>query len=156
MRRRLLIVGTLIVLLGSLSVAHAEDATVMVRGADLAEFPRVQLQLDVPALGGQPGGQPEFEVLENGRKTDILSADEQTADPVDVILVIDTSGSMKGASLAAAKSAAAAFIAELQPESRVGVIAFASKARLVSPIGLQDSGLLQSKPFPRLLRKILL
>ena len=44
--------------------------------------------------------------------------------PVDVIVAIDTSSSMRGAPLRDAKLAAINFIDQLPPEARVGVIGF--------------------------------
>src|SRR5665648_936188 len=139
MRRRLLTAWILIALIASVGVAYAEDVAVVVRNVSLAEFPRLLLQLDVPTTGASANTEPEFEIIENGRSVEVLSTDKIEADPVDVILAIDTSGSMKGASLEAAKKAAKAFIQELQPESKVGIVAFASKPRVVSPIGPQSA-----------------
>ena len=139
MRRRLLIAAIVITLIASVGVAYADELAVIVRDVSLAEFPRVKLQLDVPTTGAGASADPEFELIENGRSVEVLSTDKIEADPIDVILVIDTSGSMRGASLEAAKNAAKAFIQELQPESKVGVVAFASKPRVVSPIGPQSA-----------------
>jgi tight adherence protein B len=139
MRRRLLIAAIVITFIASVGVAYAADVAVIVRDVSLAEFPRVKLQLDVPSTGASANTEPQFEIIENGRSVEVLSTHKIEADPVDVILAIDTSGSMKGASLEAAKKAAKAFIQELQPESKVGVVAFASKPRVVSPIGPQTA-----------------
>jgi len=139
MRRRLLIATIVITLIASVGVAYADELAVIVRDVSLAEFPRVKLQLDVPTTGASANTEPAFEIIENGRSVEVLSKDKMEADPIDVILAIDTSGSMRGASLEAAKNAAKAFIQELQPESKVGVVAFASKPRVVSPIGPQSA-----------------
>ena len=55
------------------------------------------------------------------------------AEGLDVALVIDTSGSMVGAPLAAAKVAAQAFINQLPPTVPVSVIGFGASPSVVSP-----------------------
>ncbi|NNF55682.1 MAG: VWA domain-containing protein, partial [Acidimicrobiales bacterium] len=49
---------------------------------------------------------------------------EPVEDNVDVVIVVDTSGSMRGAPLTAARQAAAGFIDRLPPEARVSVVGF--------------------------------
>lgn len=52
---------------------------------------------------------------------------------IDVVLVIDVSGSMSGARLAAAKSSAIKFINKLNPETdRVGLVSFTDEATILS------------------------
>jgi uncharacterized protein YegL len=54
---------------------------------------------------------------------------------VDVVLVIDVSGSMEGSRLAAAKSSANNFISQLNPETdRVGLVSFESSASQLSDL----------------------
>lgn len=53
--------------------------------------------------------------------------------PLDLVIVLDTSGSMAGEPIAAARAAAADLIARLGPDDRVGVVAFDSRARVVLP-----------------------
>jgi VWFA-related protein len=48
-----------------------------------------------------------------------------------VVLVIDTSGSMEGAPLDAAKAAATAFVRQLDPADRAALLAFSDSARVV-------------------------
>jgi VWFA-related protein len=70
-----------------------------------------------------------FNVLEDGKPLDIRAA-SQTADPMSVVLVIDTSGSMQASdksgrtSMDAAKSAAVDFIGMLSQEDKVAVYSF--------------------------------
>ena len=115
------------------SVAMAQGEELVIRDVSVAEFPRVQLHVDVPASNGASSA--SFDVRENGHSVEVLSARSVQAEPMDVFLVLDTSGSMRGASLEAAKSAARAFVGELQAGSRVAVVAFAESARVVAPLG---------------------
>lgn len=51
-----------------------------------------------------------------------------------VVLIVDTSGSMRGAPLNAAKMAAKAFVERLGPDDRVAVMAFSDTPRLLVPL----------------------
>jgi Ca-activated chloride channel family protein len=54
--------------------------------------------------------------------------------PVDVVFVVDNSGSMGGAPIVAVREAVAAVLRQLGPEDRAGVVTFESQARLVLPL----------------------
>ncbi len=55
---------------------------------------------------------------------------------VDVVLVMDVSGSMQGTRLAAAKSAAISFVQQLNPDSdNVGLVTFTGEASILSQLG---------------------
>jgi tight adherence protein B len=72
-----------------------------------------------------------FSVYENGQRR----AGEATllpTDGLDVVLVLDTSGSMRGAPLAAAKVAAVEFINQMPPGVRIGVVGFDATVRAAS------------------------
>lgn len=134
-----------LVLAGALlccGVASAQGEDLVVRDVSLAEFPRVRLQVDVPA--GDTVTAAAFGISENGHEAELLSAKPVQTEPMDVFLVLDTSGSMRGASLDAAKAAARAFVAELQAGSRVGVVAFSETARAVAPLGAGDGPLVDA------------
>jgi uncharacterized protein YegL len=61
---------------------------------------------------------------------------------VDAVLVLDTSSSMEGEQIEAAKAAAMVFVEAMDlPEDRVGVVAFADTAQLVSPLTSDESAL---------------
>jgi Ca-activated chloride channel family protein len=55
---------------------------------------------------------------------------------VDVMLVLDRSGSMEGPKLAAAKDGLQAFIGDLDPADSVGLTVFSSDTQVVAPISL--------------------
>lgn len=60
----------------------------------------------------------------------LVNNDEDAHEPVDLVLVIDTSGSMAGAPLKEAQLAAASFIQLMSPEDRVSIISFSEQARI--------------------------
>ena len=59
--------------------------------------------------------------------------------PLDVVLVLDRSGSMAGAPLDAVTRAAAELLRLAGPEDRIGVVAFDSSVDLVLPLGRHDA-----------------
>lgn len=64
---------------------------------------------------------------------------------VDVIVVLDTSGSMQeGSALEAAKTAAASLIARLPADARVGVVGFGETASVISTPGLDRAATLDA------------
>ncbi len=130
---------TLVIIIGLLAAAPmagaaaAQPEQAIVQDVNLSNFPQVGLEVVVPASLIK-NGKPVFSVEENGRRTEVLKASvKQVEQPIDAVLVLDTSGSMKGAALDAAKSAANAFIAELKPPSRAALVVFSDKARVVVP-----------------------
>ncbi|MEY4338529.1 MAG: hypothetical protein RLZ14_379 [Actinomycetota bacterium] len=60
--------------------------------------------------------------------------------PVDVVVVLDRSGSMAGAPLDAVKRATAEVIGQIGPDDRVGVVAFDDTVDLVLPLGRHSAG----------------
>lgn len=75
-----------------------------------------------PSMGEVAPDASNFALLQGGRLRGLLV--EQIRDEVDVVLVIDTSGSMRGAPIAAARSAALDFVAQMPDQARVAVIGF--------------------------------
>ncbi len=60
--------------------------------------------------------------------------------PIELILVIDRSGSMMGPSIVNARAAGIAAVRALRPDSRVGVVAFSGNADLVvAPVPMTES-----------------
>lgn len=133
MLRRFLAIIVIGGVLCSVGVADAAVDPIVVRDVSLAEYPRVGLQLSLPsALLGTSGSQPVFSVRENGRPVEVIDTQSSEVQPIDVVLVVDTSGSMEGRSMEAAKDAAAAFTGQLQPKSRVAVVSFADRPRVLT------------------------
>jgi len=59
--------------------------------------------------------------------------------PLDVVVVLDRSGSMAGAPLAAVTEATAALLRLAGTDDRLGVVAFDSTAQMVLPLGTHDA-----------------
>ena len=136
LRASALIGAIAMVLLPMNGVAAAQDpGGVEISRIDLDAFPTVGFDVAVPANLTDGGVGPEaVSVSENGQPVAIEVAPVPT-DGLEVVLLIDTSGSMnESAALASAKLAAVAFLDELPAGVPVGVVGFADSPSLVSPL----------------------
>ncbi len=91
----------------------------------------VQLTVAIPpAIGAVEPDASSFALLQGGSRRGIVVA--ELKDEVDVVLVIDTSGSMRGAPLRSAQEAAALFVDEMAEETRIAVVGFGATPSLAS------------------------
>jgi len=113
----------------------AQDGGLEISRIDLDGFPEVGFDVAVPANLTVGGVDPQaVTVYENGQPIPVEVAPVPT-DGLEVVLLIDTSGSMnERAALASAKSAAVGFLEELPAAVAVGVVGFADAPSLVSPL----------------------
>ncbi len=94
----------------------------------------VRVEIAIPAsIGELAPVEQNFGLLIDGRLPEFDVRPMNTV--VDVIVVLDTSGSMRGEALTAAKSAAAAFIRRLPTEARIGVVSFGETVTVHSEPG---------------------
>lgn len=93
-----------------------------------ATYPTVRVLVTLPVELLQGSAAPEYAILENGREVPVGNVEPLAGErePVDVALVLDTSGSMKGDALADARAAALMFVDEMAAEDRVALFWFAS------------------------------
>jgi tight adherence protein B len=120
-------------LLAAAPSAYAAGRTLAVQAVDATGFPRVSLQVLVPP---ELDGTPRFAVRENGVArpvTALATAKAAVRVPLAVVLLVDTSGSMKGVPLQEARRAAEQFVGALQEDDRVAVVAFSDTPRVVQP-----------------------
>jgi Ca-activated chloride channel family protein len=98
--------------------------------------PSVALGAPIDAQHGVDPKQP-LTVLEVP-SADVIEASQnlwqQVKKPVDVIAVLDTSGSMKGDKITTARNSLVQFIQTLDDNDRLGVITFASRINNISPL----------------------
>lgn len=98
---------------------------------------RVQVVVAGSELGDQELAAKGVAVSLGGRDVPATAKPIGTAQvAVDrrVVLVIDTSGSMRGPGIAGAKQAASSFLSAVPPDVRVGLVGFSDTARLIVPI----------------------
>ena len=123
-----------------------------VEDTDVSAHPDVVLTISVPReFVGLDIPADAFIVTENGNEVDVAVA-PLPSDDLEVVLVLDTSGSMAGDPLAAAQAAALSFIDAMPPGVNVSVVRFASGTSAASSfttdvevttsavLGLQASG----------------
>src|SRR5438067_3074966 len=103
---------------------------------DDGEYPnaRAVVNIEDSAIGAaQSLGRDNFKVSVDGKDANVVDASLASSQnlPLDVLFVMDTSGSMAGEPIAQAKAAAQAFITELAPVDRVAIMSFDEDVKLV-------------------------
>jgi tight adherence protein B len=115
--------------------AAAQDpppAGLALTSVDPAGYPAVSAVVTVdPGAAGVDLPATDFTVEENGEPVDALIARMPT-DNLEVILALDTSGSMEGEPLAAARQAAAGFLDALPAEVPVAIVGFGPEAAVLA------------------------
>ncbi len=109
----------------------AAGSAIAIRSIDTTQWPRVTAT--VQYTGSNPPAPGDFSVRDGGKIVPHFTAKRiaETATPVGVVLVIDTSGSMRaGGRLEAAKAAVRAFVAQRGASEQIGVVAFSDAPRL--------------------------
>ncbi|MEI8240688.1 MAG: vWA domain-containing protein, partial [Actinomycetota bacterium] len=126
----LLVIGT-----SAAGVGHADTGGLQVSNVDVGSSPHVAIDFTAPAMvTGRALTHADVSVRENGKPIEATLTVVPTTG-VEVVLVIDTSGSMKeGDAMRAAKLAANRFLQVLPAEVAVGVVTFADAPRLVSAL----------------------
>lgn len=116
-------------------IVAAQEGGLDISRIDVESFPEIGFDVAVPANLTVGGVDPQgVTVYENGQPIPAEVAPVPT-DGLEVVLLIDTSGSMnERAALASAKSAAIGFLDELPAAVAVGVVGFADTPSLVSPL----------------------
>jgi tight adherence protein B len=131
-RRRVFVLAagvTLALTLAPMVAAQAERGFDFV---DTASFPTVQVVVTPPPGLGTVDPRA-VHVIQDGEP---LSASivPLGSEPVELVLLIDTSGSMTGAPIEAAKTAAIAFIEGLPPGSEIAVLGFGDDVAVLTPL----------------------
>lgn len=110
----------------------AEDASFGVAAVDTSDYPVLEVLVSAPAAW-EGETEATFSIVEPGRRiTPTVTPLGSTA--LDVVLAIDTSGSMADGGLAAAQEAARAFVAQLPPTARFAVVGFGAEPTVAVPL----------------------
>jgi len=118
--------------LGEAVAGAQEPAPIQITSIDAAAYPTVSAVVTAPTgLAGVDYTADAFEVLENGQPVE-STIERMPTSTLEVILVFDTSGSMQGAPLAAAKDAADGFLDVMPPEVKVGIVGFGPTPTLLA------------------------
>jgi tight adherence protein C len=119
---------------------HADDGPQLnVIDVNTTGYPAIKVTVEALGSDGLPitglTGHA-FAVYENGRQQTVDSGDalQASTTPLTVMLALDTSLSMADAGkLQSAQAAATAFVSQMRPIDRVGLIQFGSEYSLISP-----------------------
>jgi tight adherence protein B len=118
-------------LVGTAAPASAEELPLEVQDVDASAYPSVSVSVTPPgaAEAALPAG--AFTVTEGGEEVD-AEIGRISGEELEVVLVIDTSGSMKGAPMDAAKASAGAFVNRMPAQARIAVVGFGPTAGVAS------------------------
>ena len=135
MRRLLAVVAALLLIaLPAWAQTEAEEIEIVdINGSRYPEGGHTQMVIEFRNFGQEPDA-AAVEVTANGEPVSDLVVEPvgSSAVPVGVVLVIDTSGSMEGAPMAAAISAAQSFVDQARSEDRIAIVTFSDGAQVVS------------------------
>lgn len=120
--------------------ARAEsDLVVRITQVDTSQFPRVTVYVSVTDSGGEPAEvEPSrISLSENGVEMtpESITGVGEKENPLTTMLVMDVSGSMNANDkLEAAKDAARAYVRQMRPSDRAGLMTFNTRIKLVQSI----------------------
>jgi tight adherence protein B len=115
--------------------SFAADSTrpLEIVSVDTSSAPTVKVTVSVPReLSGKPLTRNDFTVLEAGQRH-LPQFTHVPSDQLAVVLAIDTSGSMQGSAIAAARNAAEEFVQKMPAGTQVAVLGFSGAPYVVSP-----------------------
>jgi len=123
-----------IVILLLLLEAQISSANDVLHKTDIKNYPAVKLILSSSAFDGLEESNRVVQVKENGRQIKDVRVGQLKEKPeaISVVLLIDSSGSMKGKPIEDARAAANHFIGLLGEEDQVSIISFNSAANLIA------------------------
>jgi len=129
-----LVVALIATSVGAASAFAVAGDPVVVQALSAEAFPRIDLGVTLPADVLASGEEPRFTVTENGESVEVVESKMVEADrgSLDVVLLVDTSGSMKGAPLADAKAAAARFVGAMGAEDRIALVSFSTAPKVLA------------------------
>ena len=142
--RRLVPTAVLLTLLWGAPAAAQETAPLPleVDSIDASAHPRVTAVLTAPPELGGAALEPGAVVVTEGGEARPVEVVRLPDERLEVVLVIDTSGSMRGAAFTAAKEAASAYITRLPANARVALVSFGTTPQVASPLADDRAALL--------------
>lgn len=123
----------------TLSVVQAQQPSTLranVSSITAGDYPAARAIVNIDATGGLDTKSltaANFTATVGGKSSPILSADLASSQnaPLDVLLLMDVSGSMAGEPIKQTKDAAKGLVQQLAPNDRVAVMSFADSVKLV-------------------------
>lgn len=121
-----------VVLVSAAGTTAQEEQRLKVDSIDAGGHPGVELVVTAPgALSGREIPSKAFTVAEDGVPVDVKVKPLPSND-LAVLLLIDTSGSMQGSAMSAAKSAATDFVRKMPAGVRISVVGFGTSPKVAS------------------------
>ncbi len=100
---------------------------------EIIDFPTLEMVVSLPSSAAADVTADSFAIVEPDQTiTPTLTSLSSSA--LDVVLAIDTSGSMSGAAIDSARTAAASFVLQLPDAARIAVVGFGPTAVVASPL----------------------
>jgi len=140
-RRIFLSLCTILLLAGNLTtqaLALEEGLQICITQVDNSHFPKVTVYISVTSANREPAGveASQIQLYEDGvliQPEKVLGAGE--TGPLTTLLVMDVSGSMaNGGKLETAKVAASAYVAQMRPTDKTGLISYNTQVTVAQPI----------------------
>ena len=128
----------------AISIPALADEGLVIDSVDITNAPQMSLIISVPAeVVAMDPAASDFAVLVEGVR---VSADvfALVRDPMEVVIVIDTSGSMAGEPMQAAASAALGFVDSLPEIAQVALVTFGDEAVARNAMGAARSEVAES------------
>jgi VWFA-related protein len=110
--------------------ARAQEPARFRAGTELVSVDVLVTENRQPVLGLTPG---DFELIDNGVAQTVEQLYVEQL-PVNVVMVLDTSGSVIGERLAALKAGAGSVIDKLRPKDRAAILSFSHRLEMPSPL----------------------
>ncbi|MES0341981.1 MAG: VWA domain-containing protein [Candidatus Humimicrobiaceae bacterium] len=132
------VLSVMMVVFGSPALLFAQESSgIIINETDIDDYPEVNLYISFEEgseLKALDLNQEDFSVFENDEKVQDILVERIAviSDPIGVVLVIDTSGSMKGEPIEDAKSAALVFMNEMRGVDEFAIVGFADEVTTYS------------------------
>jgi tight adherence protein B len=108
---------------------EAPESGVTIERVEVSTYPDVLVLVTAPtAFLARDLAAEDWSVFEDDEPQDVIQVARVEGDQIEVVLVIDTSGSMAGEGIEGAKTAAANFLARLPAGAQVAVVGFGTNA----------------------------
>jgi tight adherence protein B len=127
------LLAAVIVLVAGAPAAAAEQP-LQIDAVDATAAPTVSVSVTPPGADESTLPEGAFTVIEDGEAVE-ATVDRVSGEELEVVLVMDTSGSMQGAPMEAAKAAAGAFVNRMPASARIAVVGFGPFATVASALG---------------------
>lgn len=125
------LLSLLVALAGWPLAAGAAEGELRIAEPDLANHPQVHLPVTLPATPDGELTDDAFELREDGEPRDVV-VEHRGSEDLQLLLLLDVTGSMGGPPLAGAKQAASRLVDDLPAATDIAVMQFATKATLLA------------------------